>query len=100
MKEKIMINSVLKYGKEENTGTRLSYLLIGKDKFSNNDNFKGYTEVVSYYKGDSVFNKITADMIGKSLDVNFKQVQSYKDPLTVKNILSSIEYNGTVINLV
>lgn len=99
MKEKIMITSVLCYGEYEKK-TKLSYILIGKDRFADNDNFKGYTPVDSWFNGSKVFNSITKDLIGKPIDANFNIKPDYKNPLNTRGSLESLDNNGVIINLI
>ena len=98
MKDKIMITNII-YS-ENKDFTRIAYLLVGKGRLSDNSICKGYSEVVSYSNGKKAFEEISIDCIGKPLDANFEIRNDYKNPLNTKNILKSIEYNGTIINLV
>lgn len=94
-----MITNVLQYGKDDKAGTRISFLLVGKDRFSNTDKFRGYTPVESYIKGHEAFISIPIELIGKPIDATFKQMQDYNNPLNVRNILESLEFNGAIISL-
>lgn len=99
MKEKIIITNVLCYEKEGISNTRITYLLVGKDRLANNSKFKGFTEITSFIKGDKCFNSITLEMIGKPLDALFESKPDYQNPLNVRNFLTSIDYNGSTIDL-
>ena len=98
MKEKIMITSVLCFG-DKDKKTKLSYILIGKDRFSDNDNFKGYTPVDSWFNGIKAFNSVTKDLIGKPIEANFNLKPDYKNPLNTRSMLESLDNNGVIINL-
>ncbi len=100
MKIKIMILNVLNYSKEDKEGTRVSYVLCDKSAFTDNDRFKGLTEVNSFYSSKTPFELITPDMIGKPLDANFVDKESYNNPLKTTKVLESIDFNGRTIKLV
>ena len=99
MREKITILNVLCYDKDGKKGTRLGFVFTGDDKLSNNDKYKGFTEISCFYEGHDVFNKIALDMIGKPVDVTLKSVADFKNPLNTRNIIDTIVYKGNVITL-
>lgn len=100
MKTNIMILNVLNYSKEDKEGTRLVYVLTDKSNFVDNSRFRGYTEINSFYDSKDVFDKITNDVIGKTVEATFGTKQDYKNPLKTTSVLESITYNGHTILLV
>lgn len=99
MKEKITILNVLCYEKDNKKGTRLGFVFSSENKLSNNDKYKGFSEISCFYEGDKVFNSIPLDMIGVPVDVTLKSVADFKNPLNTRNIIDTISYKGNVINL-
>lgn len=90
-----MITNVLKC----KDSTKITYLLIGKDRFSDNDKFKGYTPVDSWINNITCFDKISKDLIGKPIEATYELKQRYDNPLSNYAVLKSLDNNGIIIDL-
>lgn len=99
MKEKIIIQNILKYEKDNSSGVRIGFY-FGSDKaLANNKNYKGFTENACFYRDLSLFDKLPIEIIGKSVDCTFKSIPSLKNPMRSISMIDKIYYNGTDIQL-
>lgn len=100
MKSKIMILNILKYSNDNGEGTRVSYVLLDDDKIADSDNFKGLTQVDSFYYNHKTFDLLPLGIVGKVIDATFVARPNYKNALKVTHILESVVFNGRTITLV
>ncbi len=98
MKEKIIIRNVMKCNKDFK-GVRLGFDLASSKSMADNVSFKGYSEQSCFYNDMSVFDKITTDMIYKTVECELKPIQSVRNPMRSISVISKIYYNGRTICL-
>lgn len=96
---KIMITNIYYCNKDDKDYTRVNFILCGKEKYVDNDTFKGFSEIVSFYPGRKVFDLIAEGNIGKMIDASFIEKTVRGKGLTTSWVLSSINSNGTTIDL-
>lgn len=99
MKEKIIIQNVLKFDNEKGKGTRLSFYFAGDKAMANNKSYKGFTENHCYYKEIDIFDKIPSDIFGKTIECTMKSIPSVKNPMTSITVIDSIFVNGNNLRL-
>lgn len=100
MKAKIMVLNILKYETDKGKGTRVSYVLLDEDKISDSENFKGLTQVDSFYYNHEVFDLLPLGIVGKVIEATFVARPNYKNALKVTHVLESVVFNGRTITLV
>ena len=99
MKEKIIIQNILKFDNEKGKGTRISFYFAKPEAVAENKSYKGFTENVCFYRDTDVFDKLPIEIIGKSVDCTLKSVPSARNPMTSITMIESVFYNGSNIRL-
>lgn len=97
----IMIISCLRYAKDDNVGSVLTYSLTDPELCKNSDNFVGGVPVTEFFKGAEVFKKIHDNLLSfETVTGHFKVQQDFKNPLKYTNKLDSVTTkDGNVISL-
>lgn len=100
MIQEIIILNVNYYKNEEKgtEGTRVGFIFADEKYNLNNKNFKGYSNLNGFYS-PTVFNTITNDMIGKKVKATIATKPSEYNPLELRQVVESIEYKGSIYNL-
>lgn len=98
IQEEIMILSVLKYKKDDKTGCRLSFIYSGEGKLQNSDNFIGVPEISLFYKPE-VFSKFNHTHILVPAIGYFEERKDFRNPLTKRLVLTKVETDEDVIDL-
>lgn len=98
MKVQVMLLNVLKYENEKGKGTRVGLIFCEKDSLQSTDKFKGFSEISLFYEID-VFDKIPVDFIGRPVTAYIVEKSSTKNPLRKQQIISSLEYDNRIIDL-
>lgn len=99
MKEKIIIQNILKFDNNNGSGVRIGFYLMNDKAMSNNKSYKGFTENACFYKDIDLFDKLPIDIIGKTVDCTLKSVPTLKNPMKSVSMIETIFYNGTNIRL-
>ena len=98
IQEEIIILNVMRYDNEKGKGSRVSFIMSNQEQ--NSKNFEGYPVIDQFYKDDtSVFDKITKDFIFEPVTATFEIKTNTKNPLRTNSILSRIENDSNVIDL-
>lgn len=104
MKDKISILNVMTYTKEnKNTGevkenSRIEFIFANPKCIQNSSKYLGYQVITTYCKGN-ILKHLQKENIATPIEVEFKEVSNYNDPLASKKMLKSIIINGNVIDL-
>lgn len=79
-------------------GSTLVYIIVGKDYFTESDNFIGFGSITNFYdkKLRHLFNR---DLIGKTLKGHLNITRSFKDPTRTFSKLASVSNGNQVIDL-
>lgn len=101
MKEKIVINNVLKYSdkKTNEQKCRIGYSFLEEKFKSNSTRLKGYTEN-SIFGDVSLFDKIPIELIRVPVDAVIENQPSPYDPLKERKVVTKIIYKNNVIDLI
>lgn len=99
MKEKIIIQNILKFDNEKGSGVRIGFYLVNEGSISNNKSYKGFTENACFYKDVDVFDKLPVEIIGKTVDCTLKSVPTLKNPMKSISMIETIFHNGNNIRL-
>lgn len=99
MKEKIRIQSILKFDKDNRKGVRIAFYLINDKAIANNKSYKGYTENACFYNDLSLFDKLPVEIIDMTVDCTLKSIQSVRDPMKSISVIENIYFNGNTIRL-
>lgn len=101
MKEKIVINNVMKYRdkKTNEQKCRIGYSFLEEKFRSNTAKLKGYTEN-SIFGDVSLFDKIPTELIRVTVDAVIEDRPSEYDPLRNRRVVTKIIYKDNVIDLV
>lgn len=102
MKLQIMILNTMKYHKEGETNwkSRLAYIIPTQEACSDNEKFRGFTELSSYRNDDKFFELIPKDFIGQKCDATIQEVPSKNNPMKSYKEFTEVSCNGKTISLV
>lgn len=102
MKMEIMILNTMRYRKEgeQTYKSRLAYIIPTKDAFSDNDNFKGYSELSLYKNDASFFEKIPVEFIGQKCEITIEEKPSKNNPMKSYKDIIEVSCNEKTISLV
>ena len=99
MKEKIIIQNVLKFENDKGKGTRIEFYFAKPDAIANTKSYKGYSSNVCFYRDIETFDKLPVEIIGKTIDCTLKSIPSVKNPMTSITMVESVIFNGNNIRL-
>lgn len=99
MKEKIVIQNILKYNNSNGSGVRIGFYLMNENSICDNQNFKGFSENACFYKDTTIFDKLPKELIGKTVDCTFKSIANLKNPMKSILLIEAIYFNGNSIRL-
>ena len=99
MKEKIIIQNVLKFENDKGKGTRIEFYFARPDAIANSKSYKGFSANACFYRDTEVFDKIPVDVVGKTIDCTLKSIPSVKNPMTSITMIESIIFSGNNIRL-
>ena len=99
MKEKIIIQNVLKYDNEKGKGAIVEFYFAKPEAIANNKSYKGFSPNRCFNRDMSVFDKLPIEIIGKTVDCTLTSIPSVKNPMTSITMIESIIYNGSNIRL-
>lgn len=92
MNIKVELLNVIRYERKEDKKVRtmINYRVINDDSLANNDKYKGYSVLTSYYDGDEVFKKIPHKLCGTAVDMFIEKVPSVTNPLKETSLVKKI----------
>lgn len=101
MKLDVTILNVLKYtdkndGKEK---SRVGYRVYGDEAYSENDNYRGFTELSYFYKDATLFNQLTKEYMGQKCTLVFEERPNPTNPLKKYNVLKELVFKDNTITL-
>lgn len=101
MKEKIIILNFRYYDSKKtgNKGTIVSFAFADPKRCQSTKYVKGHEVLQCYYEAD-LFDKVTDGITFKEVDATFVSQPSQFNPLQDEKVIKSIEYKGTVYDLI
>lgn len=98
VQEVIRILNVMRWENEKSKGTRVSIVLV--EQLQDTKNFKGNAVIDQFYDDTDIFDRlVNEDVFGVDLVGHFVPRPQKNNPLKINSILSSVENEDVVINL-
>jgi hypothetical protein len=97
VQEEIIILNKMRYKNEKREGCRVS--LIFSDKIQDSQNFYGCPVLDQFYDDPKIFDKIPKDVILQPAVATLDTKPSPNNPFRTKTIITKLETDSDVINL-
>lgn len=96
----IMILNKMTYEKEGKEKSRLGYFVIGEKGFSDNEKFKGYSDLSAFADDKRFFDLVPNEFIGQKCIAKIVDRPNPRNPMRMNREISEITCNGKTIYLV
>ncbi len=101
MKVNAMILNFMRYKDKETQQpkVRIGYICTDKDSISNEENFRGYSELSIYLNDDAKWNDLDVSIVGTACTLEFEKYVNPRNPLKEVTKLKAIDTKNANISI-